>query len=67
MRIKMNRLQLGWTLKDLSIAISDNLNDGKTISESIVSRWENGISLPTAKRLKAVSYIFNMTVFDLLR
>lgn len=65
-RIKSIRLSYGWTLKQLSNEISLLLLDDKPIAEGIISRWENGISLPNRERMKAISMLGNMTVEELL-
>ena len=58
-RIKSIRLSYGWTLKQLSNEISLLLLDDKPIAEGIISRWENGISLPNRERMKAISMLGN--------
>lgn len=65
-RIKSIRLSYGWTLKQFSTEISRLLSDDKIIAEGIISRWENGISLPNRERMKAISRLANMTVDELL-
>ena len=65
-RIKSIRLSYGWTLKQFSTEISRLLSDDKEIAEGIISRWENGISLPNRERMKAISRLGKMTVDELL-
>ena len=65
-RIKRIRLSYGWTLKQFSNEISILLLEYKPITQGIISRWENGISLPNRERMKAISMLGNMAVDELL-
>ena len=35
------------------------------VSDKVISRWENGISLPTIKDIKSLAYIFNISIDEL--
>lgn len=64
-RIKQIRLEKGFTLQTFGVEISKNLN-AEPVKEGIISRWENGISLPNNERLKAIAEMGNVSVDDLL-
>ena len=55
-RIKKLRLQNGWTMQQLGNQL-DPIAD-----KSIVSRWEKNFSIPNSKRVKALAFIFSVTV-----
>lgn len=61
-RIKTIRLELGYNMREFGEKISKD----NPPSNSIVSRWEKGISLPSAGRLKAIAELGNTTVNHLL-
>ncbi|WP_180553071.1 helix-turn-helix domain-containing protein [Staphylococcus haemolyticus] len=65
-RIKNIRLNNRKNLREFGELISHNLNEEKVISDSIVSRWEKGVSIPSAKRLKEIADIGNVTINFLL-
>lgn len=58
LRIKSVRQNKGMTLEEFGKLFN--------ASKSIASRWEKGISLPNAERLKAIAKIGDMTVDELL-
>lgn len=60
-RIKEIRLSHGWSLE----AFGEKL-ENPPVKPGIISRWENGISLPNNKRLKAIADLANITVEELL-
>ena len=64
-RIKDIRLEHGYTLKDFGIEIGKCL-DSDRVKESIISRWENNISLPNNERLKVIAELGGMPVKDLV-
>ncbi|MCW6683051.1 helix-turn-helix domain-containing protein [Aerococcaceae bacterium NML160702] len=61
-RIQDIRLENNWTMKDFG----EKINPSKPVTEGIISRWENGVSIPSAKRLKKIAEIGNTTVEGLL-
>ncbi|MFW3497207.1 helix-turn-helix domain-containing protein [Aerococcus viridans] len=63
--IKKIRKENGYSLKEFGIKIGENLNTDR-VKEGIISRWENGVSLPNNERLKAIAEIGNKTVEELL-
>lgn len=65
-RIKNIRLENSKNLREFGELISKNLGENKYISDSIVSRWEKGTSVPSAKRLKEIAEIGNVSVNFLL-
>ncbi|MDU0434834.1 helix-turn-helix transcriptional regulator [Staphylococcus haemolyticus] len=65
-RIKNIRLNQSKNLREFGELISKNLNEEKPVSDSIVSRWEKGISIPSAKRLKEIANIGNVSTNYLL-
>ena len=58
-RIKFIRNELGLTMKEFGQKFSPPASD------SIVSRWERGISLPNNERLKIISELGNISIFYL--
>lgn len=60
-RIFSIRKSLGYTMKEFGQKIGT-----PTASDSIVSRWENGKSLPNNERLKKIAELGNITVDELL-
>ena len=58
--IKLIRKQLGLTMEEFG-----ELFDPPA-SQSIVSRWESGISIPNNRRLKRIADLGNVTVADLI-
>ena len=60
MRIKEIRLSKGETGKEFGSRFCPKASD------SIVSRWERGISLPSPKRLRDISNIGKITAYELL-
>ena len=60
-KIKSIRLEYGETLEEFGKRFSPHASD------SIVSRWEKGKSLPSPKRLRAIAELGSMTVDELLR
>lgn len=65
-QIKNIRLKNGWTIVEFASELEKILSDNKTISSGIISRWENGLTLPSPERLKAISKLGNLTVDELL-
>lgn len=59
-RIKIIRTSLGLTMKEFGRKFNPHASD------SIVSRWENGKSLPNNERLKRISEIGNVSMSYLL-
>lgn len=57
-RIKQIRLRRGMTLEEFGELLK--------AADSIVSRWENGISIPRPDRLKKIAKLENITVEELL-
>ena len=53
-RIKNIRLNNGWTLKEFGVVIADG-DESSRVKEGIISRWENGTSLPNNSRLKLIA------------
>lgn len=64
-RIKDIRLEHGYSLKDFGIEIGKRL-DSDRVKESIISRWENNISLPNNERLKVIAELGGIPVKDLV-
>src|SRR5699024_6468670 len=64
-RIKQIRLEKGFTLQTFGVEISKNLKS-EPVKERMISRWENGISIPNNERLKAIAELGNVSVDDLL-
>ncbi|ASE58067.1 helix-turn-helix transcriptional regulator [Staphylococcus saprophyticus] len=64
-RIKEIRLNKGANLREFGEIIASKLNE-KPISDSIVSRWEKGVSKPNPKRLKIIAEIGGISVEKLL-
>lgn len=64
-RIQRIRLENGYSLNTFGIEIGKRLNSER-VKEGIISRWENGVSLPNKERLKAIAEIGNITVNQLL-
>jgi len=60
-KIYLIRKSLGLTMKEFGERIGNPV-----ASDSIVSRWEKGVSVPNNKRLKRIAEIGEMTVEDLL-
>lgn len=60
-RIKMIRLELGMSGKEFGQQFQPHASD------SIVSRWERGVNLPNARRIKRISELGNITVDELLK
>ncbi|KKF57808.1 XRE family transcriptional regulator [Streptococcus satellite phage Javan625] len=72
-RIRLLRSKKGWTLVDLASRLDEVLpvkynknNKIITLSDSIISRWENGISLPNKERQKALANILDVPLEELL-
>lgn len=65
-RIKSLRLAKGYTLKDFSKLIQRENKEESEITESIISRWERGVSVPSPNRLKAIANIEGISVDELL-
>lgn len=64
-RIKRIRKNNGYTLKEFGIVLGKKLK--KTpITESIISRWERGVSLPNNERLEAIANLSGVSVRYLL-
>ena len=64
-RIKNIRLNNGWTLKEFGVVIADG-DESSRVKEGIISRWENGTSLPNNSRLKLIAELEEMSVDELL-
>lgn len=64
-RIQRIRLENGYSLNTFGIEIGKRLNSER-VKEGIISRWENGFSLPNKERLKAIAELGNTTVSQLL-
>lgn len=62
-RIKMIRQSLGMTMAEFGALVDKKA----PASDSIVSRWEKGTSIPSSKRLKTIAELGNTTVAYLLR
>lgn len=60
-RISSIRKSLGYTMKEFGVKMDDSV-----ASDSIVSRWEKGKSLPNNERLKRIAELGNTTVEYLL-
>ena len=60
-RIKNIRLGLGLTMKEFGKLFDE------PASQSIISRWEVGKSVPNANRLKKIAELGDMTVQELLK
>lgn len=58
--IKLIRKQLGLTMEEFGKKFDP------VASESIVSRWESGVSIPNNRRLKRIADLGNVTVADLI-
>ncbi|MFV8764376.1 helix-turn-helix domain-containing protein [Aerococcus urinaeequi] len=63
--IKRIRKENGYSLKEFGVRIGEILNTDR-VKEGIISRWENGVSLPNNERLKAIADIGNKTVESIL-
>ncbi|KAA9301940.1 MULTISPECIES: helix-turn-helix domain-containing protein [Aerococcus] len=61
-KIKEIRLSHGWSLE-----IFGEKLENPPVKPGIISRWENGISLPNNKRLKAIADLAGITVEELLQ
>lgn len=59
-RIKIFRKELGLSMKEFGSRLDSKASD------SIVSRWERGISLPSNDRLKNIANLANISVEELL-
>lgn len=59
-RIKIFRKELGLSMKEFGSRLDSKASD------SIVSRWERGISLPSNDRLKNIAKLANISVEELL-
>lgn len=64
-RIKEIRLNKGKNLREFGEIVGKELNE-KPISDSIVSRWEKGISKPNPDRIKKIAEIGDVSVEKLL-
>lgn len=64
-RIKNIRQENGYSMKEFGIEIGKLISTDR-VKEGIISRWENGISLPNNERLKAIANLGNTTVDALL-
>ena len=64
-RIQRIRLENGYSLNTFGIEIGKRLNSER-VKEGIISRWENGVSLPNNERLKAIAELGDITVNQLL-
>lgn len=53
------------TLEEFGIELGKKL-DNTRIKEGIISRWENGVSIPNKMRLKAIAELGNISVNELL-
>lgn len=60
-RIYLIRKSLGLTMKEFGERMGNPV-----ASDSIVSRWEKGVSVPNNERLKRIAELGEMTVEDLL-
>ena len=60
-RIYLIRKSLGLTMKEFGERMGNPV-----ASNSIVSRWEKGVSVPNNKRLKRIAELGEMTVENLL-
>lgn len=58
--IKLIRKQLGLTMEEFGYLFDP------PASQSIVSRWEKGVSVPNNQRMKRISELGNTTVADLI-
>jgi len=58
--IKLIRKQLGLTMEEFGYLFDP------PASQSIVSRWEKGVSVPNNQRMKRISELGNVTVADLI-
>lgn len=62
---------VGDKIKSIRLGYGDNMREfgerfSPTASDSVVSRWEKGKSVPSPKRLKRIAELGNMTVDELL-
>jgi len=69
--MKIDKKSVGRRIKEIRLSKGDTLAEfgghfEKEASDSIVSRWERGVSLPNKERLKAISEIGNISVDELL-
>lgn len=64
-RINQIREKDNLTLEDFGKSLGKKLGTER-VKEGIISRWENGISLPNSKRIKAIAELGEMTVDELL-
>lgn len=64
-RIKNIRLSKGLNLREFGEEIA-KITKENNISDSIVSRWEKGISIPNPNRIKAIAEYGNTSVKELL-
>lgn len=62
LRIRNIRIAHGMTMEELGAS----LIPGTTIAQSVVSRWERGLSVPNSKRLQALSQLGQITMDELL-
>lgn len=58
--IKELRLEKGWTQKEFGKKFK------KVKSPEVVSRWENGVSVPSGLSLMEISKIFNIDFSNIL-
>lgn len=67
-RIKLIRLSLGDNMREFGERIADCLGQEKidAPSDSIVSRWEKGVSKPSPDRIKAIAKLGDISVDELL-
>ncbi|WP_232751066.1 helix-turn-helix domain-containing protein [Macrococcoides caseolyticum] len=67
-----NNNELGKRIKNIRLSLGDNMREfgqrfkGFEASDSIVSRWEKGKSVPSPERLKRIAELGNISVNELL-
>lgn len=68
--MEVNKKQVGQRVKSIRLSLGKNLGEfGKLVggaSDSIVSRWEKGVSIPNNKRLKKIAELGNISIDQLL-
>lgn len=65
-RIKNIRLKNDWIISDFSKKINKGLSDGTEVSQGIISRWENGVSVPRKERLIEIAKVGDCSISYLL-
>lgn len=66
-RIQAARDERGWSQTQLADALTEALNGRSTVSQSTVSAWESGESVPTMKKWPIVEQVLELQPGSLSR